>query len=114
MMNEVIARSDPQIHALTCCFGCNDKTFKILSAVSRHLSSCHADRFDFPVLKLPYDDDVTGSTAIGQHVLKEIDFLILMKFKLISFFWASGTRVQANPFQNCLTAWRVLLHFAVC
>ena len=92
MMNEVIARSDPQIHALTCCFGCNDKTFKNLSAVSRHLSSCHADRFDFPVLKLPYDDDVTGSTAIGQHVLKEIDFLIFMKLKLISF---SGRAVPA-------------------
>ena len=85
MNSEMVARSDPQLFSLNCCFGCNDTNFKNLSAVARHLSHHHPERSDFPVLTEPYISDLTASTTIGHHVVKELDFLIFMKLKMVSF-----------------------------
>ena len=82
---DLVTRSDPQLISLTCCFGCVDKEFKTFSAVENHLSRHHPERSDFPLLKIPYDADVSGSTAIGHHVLREMHFLIFEKLKMVSF-----------------------------
>jgi hypothetical protein len=79
--NEV-ARSDPQLHTLTCMF-CEAVT-KSPAALARHLHREHPHRFDFPVLFFGRTEDPAGSAAMATLVLKEIDVLLFQRLRMQS------------------------------